>query len=252
MSWGSRSSPSRARTAPPWPPTPTSSSRCPARRRRASRKRTSSPATCCASGSSSSCFVPMPAEPRPGLLLDRDGVLNVEVHRLHRTADLVLIPGVLAALAEIARWQVPVAVVSNQAGIGHGLYDQAACSAVNEAIAGQVEAAGGRIDAFFFCPHTPAARCACRKPAPGLLQQAAAALALDLRRSVLVGDKRSDLEAARAVGCGAVLVRTGYGRAEEAALRAQPGGLYAACADALDDALPTLARLPGRSASPRS
>src|SRR3569623_911296 len=178
MSWGSRSSPSRARTAPPWPPTPTSSSRCPARRRRASRKRTSAPATGCASGASSSWFVPMPAEPRPGLLLDRDGVLNVEVHRLHRTADLVLIPGVLAALAEIARWQVPVAVVSNQAGIGHGLYDQAACSAVNEAIAGQVEAAGGRIDAFFFCPHTPADRCACRKPAPGLLQQAAAAPAL--------------------------------------------------------------------------
>jgi len=194
----------------------------------------------------------MPVETRPGLLLDRDGVLNVEVHRLHRTEDLVLIPGVLPALAEIAGWNIPVAVVSNQAGIGHGLYDRAACEAVNDAIARQVRAAGGRIDAFFFCPHTPADACPCRKPAPGLLRQAADALGLDLRRSVLVGDKRSDLEAARAVGCGAVLVRTGYGRAEEAALRAQPGGLYDACADALDDALPTLARLFGRSVSPRS
>src|SRR3569623_911297 len=65
------------------------------------------------------------------------------------------------------------------------------------------------------------------------------------RRSVLVGDKRSDLEAARAVGCGAVLVRTGYGRAEEAALRAEPGGaaLYDACVDGLAEALPVLARL---------
>ena len=194
----------------------------------------------------------MPAETRPGLLLDRDGVLNVEVHRLHRTEDLVLIPGVLPALAEIAGWNIPVAVVSNQAGIGHGLYDRAACEAVNDAIARQVRAAGGRIDAFFFCPHTPADACPCRKPAPGLLRQAADVLGLDLRRSVLVGDKRSDLEAARAVGCGAVLVRTGYGRAEEAALRAQPGGLYDACADALDDALPALARLFGRSVSPRS
>jgi len=200
---------------------------------------------------------PMAVETRPGLLLDRDGVLNVEVHRLHRTEDLVMIPGAVDALAEIARWQIPVAVVTNQAGIGHGLYDQAACDAVNEAIARQVGAAGGRIDGFFFCPHTPADACGCRKPAPGLLRQAADALALDLRRSVLVGDKRSDLQAARAVGCGAVLVRTGYGRAEEAALRAEGAGasLYDACADGLNDALPVLARLLGRpasSVSPRS
>lgn len=192
----------------------------------------------------------MPGDPRPGLLLDRDGVLNVEVHRLHRTEDLVLIPGVLEALAELARWDIPLAVVSNQAGIGHGLYDRAACQAVNDSIARQVAAAGGRIDAFFFCPHTPADGCHCRKPAPGLLQQAAAALGLELRRSVLVGDKRSDLEAARAVGCGAVLVRTGYGRAEEAALRADPAGasLYDACVDTLADALPVLARMLGRPA----
>jgi len=180
----------------------------------------------------------------PGLLLDRDGVLNVEVHRLHRTEDLVLVPGVLSALAEIARWDVPIAVVSNQAGIGHGLYDDAACRAVNEAIGRQVAAAGGRINAFFYCPHTPAAHCACRKPAPGLLHQAAEALALDLTRSVLVGDKRSDLEAARAVGCAAVLVRSGYGRAEESLLRGT--GLFDVCADSLADALPVLAGMLGR------
>jgi len=198
----------------------------------------------------------MPGEARPGLLLDRDGVLNVEVHRLHRTEDLVMIPGALDALAQIARWKIPVAVVTNQAGIGHGLYDQAAYSAVNEAIARQVEGAGGRIDGFFFCPHRPADRCSCRKPAPGLLQQASAALALDLRRSVLVGDKRSDLQAARAVGCSAVLVRTGYGRAEEAALNAQPAGpsLYDVCVDGLAEAVPVLARLfghPAAAVSPR-
>jgi len=180
----------------------------------------------------------------PGLLLDRDGVLNVEVHRLHRTEDLVLVPGVLSALAEIARWDVPVAVVSNQAGIGYGLYDDAACRAVNEALRQQVTAAGGRIDAFFYCPHTPAQSCSCRKPAPGLLHQAAEALALDLTRSVLVGDKRSDLEAARAVGCAAVLVRSGYGRAEEGALRGT--ALYDACVDSLSDAVPVLAGMLGR------
>jgi D-glycero-D-manno-heptose 1,7-bisphosphate phosphatase len=200
----------------------------------------------------------MPPDRRPGLLLDRDGVLNVEVHRLHRIEDLVLVPGVLSALAEIARWNVAVAVVSNQAGIGHGLYDDAACRAVNEELGRQVAAAGGRIDAFFYCPHTPAAGCACRKPAPGLLHQAAEALALDLTRSVLVGDKRSDLEAARAAGCAAVLVRSGYGQAEESSLGADPRGatLFDACVDSLADAVPVLARMldrPDRSPiNPRS
>jgi len=185
----------------------------------------------------------MSPDRRPGVLLDRDGVLNVEVHRLHRIEDLVLVPGVLPALAELARWDVPIAVVSNQAGIGHGLYDDAACRAVNDELRRQVTAAGGRIDAFFYCPHTPAARCACRKPAPGLLHQAAEALALDLSRSVLVGDKRSDLEAARAVGCAAVLVRSG--RAEEAALAGT--GLFDACVDSLLDAVPVLATMLGRA-----
>ena len=152
---------------------------------------------------------------RPGLLLDRDGVINEECDYLHDPKDLVMISGVDKAIAEINQCHIPVAVVSNQAGIGRGLYGVEAYKAVNRAIADHLAQAGAHIDAWYFCPHHPDADCACRKPRPGMVLTAAKDLSLDLGCSVLVGDKVSDLEAARAAGCRTVLVRTGYGRAVE-------------------------------------
>jgi D-glycero-D-manno-heptose 1,7-bisphosphate phosphatase len=76
----------------------------------------------------------------------------------------------------------------------------------------QIEAAGGRVDGVWFCPHAPEDGCRCRKPQPGLLQQAARVLGLDLSRSYFIGDAESDVEAARAAGCRPVLVRTGRGQ----------------------------------------
>jgi D-glycero-D-manno-heptose 1,7-bisphosphate phosphatase len=185
----------------------------------------------------------MPASsPRPGLLLDRDGVINVEIHRLHRPQDVVVIPGTGRAIAAINRHGVPVAVITNQAGIGHGLYDEAAYRSVNERIAQIIAADGAHIDGFFHCPHVPADDCRCRKPNAGLLEDAARALDLDLKRSIFVGDKRSDLQAARAVGCGAYLVRTGYGAEVERELASL--GLEEAdvIGDSLIDLLPTIER----------
>ncbi len=183
---------------------------------------------------------------RPGLLLDRDGVVNVEVHRLHRPEDVVIIPGVARVVAAANAWGVPVAVVTNQAGVGLGLYDEAAVTAVHARIAALLADEGARIDGWFFCPHVPADACACRKPKPGLLLSAATALGLDLRRSALVGDKRSDLEAARAVGARRILVRTGYGAGEEAALLAAgEASLVDACCASLGESLDTIGRMLG-------
>jgi D-glycero-D-manno-heptose 1,7-bisphosphate phosphatase len=187
---------------------------------------------------------------RPALFLDRDGVLNVEVEYLHEPAALVLVPGAAAAVAAVNGLGVPVVVVSNQAGIGRGRYAEAAYHAVQRRLGELLAAAGARLDADYHCPHHPEhgvgayrVACECRKPRPGMLLQAARDLGLDLRRSVLVGDKLSDLGAGRAAGCATVLVRTGYGAAEEA--RARAGGAvtappWDAAYDSLADALPFL------------
>jgi D-glycero-D-manno-heptose 1,7-bisphosphate phosphatase len=182
------------------------------------------------------------ASSRRGLLLDRDGVINVEIHRLHRPEDVVVIPGTGRAIAAIHRRGIPVAVITNQAGIGHGLYDEAAYRSVNDRIVQILAGDGARVDGFFHCPHVPADDCRCRKPKAGLLEDAARALDLDLKRSIFVGDKRSDLQAARAVGCGAWLVRTGYGAEEERALRANEADFIG---DSLIDLLPAIERALG-------
>ncbi len=180
---------------------------------------------------------------RGALLLDRDGVINEECEYLHDPDDLIVIPGVAEAIAHFNRAQVPVVVVTNQAGIGRGMYGVDAYQRVNRAIADILAAADGHIDAWYFCPHLPAADCACRKPRPGMLHAAARDLGLDLHRSVLVGDKASDLEAARAVGAATVLVRTGYGREVEADLSSRHDGLADCVCDSLGAAVGYLERI---------
>jgi D-glycero-D-manno-heptose 1,7-bisphosphate phosphatase len=180
---------------------------------------------------------------QPGLFLDRDGVINEECKYLHDPKDLVVIAGVAEAIAAINRRHIPVVVVTNQAGIGRGRYGVDAYHAVNRAIEAALAQSEARIDAWYFCPHLPGADCPCRKPRPGMLLAAAKDLDLDLGRSVLVGDKISDLEAARAVGCRTVLVRTGYGHEVEAELGATNHlPLADLVSDSLLTALPFLER----------
>lgn len=181
---------------------------------------------------------------RPALFLDRDGVLNVEIHRLHRAEEVSLIPGAAKAVAIVNGWGVPVVVVTNQAGIAHGLYDEQAMWSVHRRLDELLAGEGAHIDGYFHCPHAPEASCSCRKPAPGLLLQAAGELNIDLSRSVLVGDKLSDLQAARSVGCRAFLVRTGYGRSVENELARSAAELpFAACGDDLLALVPELERV---------
>ena len=188
----------------------------------------------------------MPPAARPTLFLDRDGVINEEVHRLHHPRDLVMIPGAAEAIAAVNRAGVPVVVITNQAGIGMGLYGEDALRAVNQAIEARCAAVGGHVDAWYHCPHVPTADCACRKPRPGMLLSAAAEQGAALSRSILIGDKESDLGAARAAGCRAMLVRTGYGRRCEAELVARGeaarfDGCWDTLALAVPDVLPLLA-----------
>lgn len=144
------------------------------------------------------------------ILLDRDGVIN------HERADYVkswqefqLLPGVLPALAQLATLTMPIVVISNQSAIGRGIITATQVAELHQKLGEVVTAAGGRIDAFFVCPHHPADNCCCRKPKPGLLQQAAQQFTFSLAEAVFIGDAITDYEAACAAGCHSILVKSG-------------------------------------------
>jgi D-glycero-D-manno-heptose 1,7-bisphosphate phosphatase len=159
--------------------------------------------------------------PRPAIFLDRDGVIiENKSDYVKSLADVHFIPGALTALAALvlrmrdSGRECRVVMVTNQSAIGRGLVMAEAVEAVNEHVVRSIAAAGGRIDGVYVCPHAPEAKCACRKPAPGMLLQAAAALGIDLHRSIMIGDAVSDVLAAHAAGARAILVRTGRGASE--------------------------------------
>jgi len=158
----------------------------------------------------------------PCVFFDRDGTLNEDVGYLDRLERLVLYPDGIDAVRLLKRAGYLVAVVTNQAGVAHGLYGEETVRAIHRHIAARFEAGGAAIDGFYYCPHlvdAPVAAyrvaCDCRKPLPGLIRQAERDLDVDVARSFVVGDRWRDIEMGRAVGARAVLVRTGYGRTEE-------------------------------------
>jgi D-glycero-D-manno-heptose 1,7-bisphosphate phosphatase len=155
---------------------------------------------------------------RPAIFLDRDGVLIEDSHYLGSTDRVRLIPGAAEAVAAINRAGWPVVVVTNQSGVGRGLFSYASVGEVHAHIAEQLATFGAAVTAFYFCPHHPEAEveayrveCDCRKPQPGMLLAAADDLGLDPAASWMIGDRVSDLQAGAAVGARTVLVRTGYG-----------------------------------------
>ena len=157
---------------------------------------------------------------RPAVFLDRDGTLVVERGYLSDANDLELLPGVPLALQNLRAAGFALVVISNQSGVGRGLFP---LSRVYEAMARLrrlLRAHGAELDAVYFCPHRPEEGCDCRKPQPGLLRRAAEDLQLDVGRSFMIGDKRIDAETGQRAGAEGVLVRSGYGRDEERGLEA--------------------------------
>ena len=154
----------------------------------------------------------------PAIFLDRDGVIvENRPNYILSWADVAVYPQALAALARLRQGPHIIVVITNQSAIGRGLLTPAAAQAVNTRLIEVVAQAGGRIDAVYLCPHTPDDACACRKPRPGLLLQAAREMSLDLAASLLIGDALTDLQAGLNAGVGQVaLVRTGRGQAQSA------------------------------------
>lgn len=171
------------------------------------------------------------SRPRPALFLDRDGVLVEEVHYLHKVKDMRLVDGAAALIKQANALSVPTVVVTNQAGIGRGIFDWPAFIEVQEAMLDALASDGAYVNAVYACPHYAngkppydVADHPSRKPNPGMLLAAAEMMPITLAGSWIIGDRSGDIEAAKRAGCaGGVHVRSGHGSepAERASALAQ-------------------------------
>ncbi|RJX33158.1 MAG: HAD family hydrolase [Desulfarculus sp.] len=171
----------------------------------------------------------MNPEPRRAVFLDRDGTINEEVGFLRDPAQVRLIPGAAQAIVRLRAAGLAVVVVSNQSGLARGIFSHAELAAVQAELERQLSLAGAILDGVFFCPHHPEGTveglgqvCACRKPEPGLIQEAAGKLTLSLAGSFMVGDSRRDVACGNALGLTSILVHSGHPPAPAASPAEEP------------------------------
>jgi D-glycero-D-manno-heptose 1,7-bisphosphate phosphatase len=166
-----------------------------------------------------------PSIPRRAVFLDRDGTVNVEVHYLAQPEQLELLPTVAETISKLNSLGIAVVVITNQAGVARGYFPEHRLEAVHQRLREMLGERDANVDGIYYCPHHPTAGlgayrtvCNCRKPMPGMLNKAAQDLGLDLTRSLMIGDRDTDLQAGAKAGCLTALVRTGYGEETNAAL----------------------------------
>lgn len=136
------------------------------------------------------------------LFLDRDGVVNVEINYLYKKEDFVFVEGILELCNYFQKLGYIIIVVTNQSGIARGYYDEASFEALSRWMVEEFSENGIEIKKVYYCPHHPeiSGECSCRKPNPGMILDAKNEFNIDLKNSILVGDKESDIEAALAAG----------------------------------------------------
>lgn len=155
---------------------------------------------------------------KPAIFADRDGTLIEEVNYLSRVADLRLFPSTSGAVAELKASGFLFVVVTNQSGIGRGIYTEADMHTVHNELQ---ELLDGAVDGFYFCPHLPCDGCECRKPGTKMFEDAARELGIDLSRSWMIGDKDIDVKAGSNAGASTILVSTGYGKLHKPTLETE-------------------------------
>jgi D-glycero-D-manno-heptose 1,7-bisphosphate phosphatase len=158
------------------------------------------------------------------IVLDRDGTINHDRDEYIKSpAEWKPIKGSLEGMARLTQAGYRIAVATNQSGIARGLLDTRTLFAIHETLLRALAQVGGRVDAFFFCPHAADAGCACRKPQPGMLLEAGRRFNVALDEVYMVGDALRDLQAAAAAGARPVLVLTGKGAKTSAEGKLPPG-----------------------------
>ena len=179
---------------------------------------------------------------RPAAFLDRDGTLNEEAGYIDRLDRLILFPFAVDGIRLLQQMGYLVVVITNQAGVAQGLYGEDFVEETRRYLSDRARLGGTHIDGHYYCPHSPDAvvekyrvDCECRKPKAGMALRAARDLNIDLRRSVVIGDRWRDLAVAGAVGGRGILVKTGYGATE--AMMPPPGISADAVCETLIDAV---------------
>ena len=159
---------------------------------------------------------------RRWVALDRDGTIIVERHYLSDPRQVELNPGAASGLRMLRGMGLGLVVITNQSGIGRGLFDQARLNMIHKRLCKLLEAEGVHLDGIYYCPHKPEDDCLCRKPRPGLLEQAARELGFAPGACFVVGDKESDIELGRRIGATTLLVRSGYGASVDSGTAVTP------------------------------
>jgi D-glycero-D-manno-heptose 1,7-bisphosphate phosphatase len=148
------------------------------------------------------------------VFLDRDGTIAEEVGYLNHLSRFRIFPFAAEAIRRLNQAGMAVVVVTNQSGATRGFFPEELIHRVHDHLVAGMAAAGARIDAVYYCPHTRDADCNCRKPRPGMLERASREHGLALDGSFVVSDRYADVEMAHSMGCRGILVLTGYGRGE--------------------------------------
>ena len=149
----------------------------------------------------------MTFETAPAVILDRDGTIVVDHGYLEDPAQLQFLPGAVEGLRLLRGRGHRLVVVTNQSGVGRGRFPLARLEEIHARLLDMLRAAGAEIDGIYYCPHRPEDHCACRKPQPQLVLQAASDLGFDPAAAVVIGDKSSDIELGRNLG--AITMRVG-------------------------------------------
>jgi rfaE bifunctional protein nucleotidyltransferase chain/domain len=163
-------------------------------------------------GRYSACGSPStrPDKPKPAIFVDRDGTLIEAVEYLSDPKKVKPLPGVFGALKTLRDQGYYLVMITNQPGIGLGYFTQEDFYLVNAAVLRLARAEGLYFDKIYYCPHSAAEKCSCRKPAPGMLERAVKDLNVDLKRSVVIGDMSFDVALGKNAGCSSILVQTGH------------------------------------------
>jgi D-glycero-D-manno-heptose 1,7-bisphosphate phosphatase len=176
---------------------------------------------------------------RRAVFLDRDGTLNVDKGFVHAPRDFEFVEGAVEAVKRLKESGFVVVVVTNQSGVGRGLYTERDVRRLHRWVNGELGKRGTTIDRFYFCPHHPDARvrryrrdCPCRKPGPGMLLRAMSELGIEPRASYMIGDAARDVTAGKKAGVTAILIRARGTMAGETAPEEKPDAVFDSLLDA--------------------
>jgi len=171
---------------------------------------------------------------QPAVFLDRDGTINQDTGYIDSPERLFIIDGAASAIKRLNSKGFRVVVITNQSGVGRGYFTKEAADSVNKKLEEVLKREGAHLDGIYYCPHHPDDNCECRKPRIGLLEKAKNDLAIDFKKSYVIGDKVSDIEIAQGIGGKGILVLTGSGKDEKQKLDHEPSYIATDLKDAVE------------------